>query len=376
MIYLTILIYSAVLLYCYDVKNAIVGRRANYVLAYIVLVALMAFRYRVGGDTINYIYNFDYLTPELKDLDLFSVTRRQPIPAFLFSFFKTYLNDFTYIQALFAVFVNAVVFWFLKTNTKYYFTALFFYILCFYMRLNCEIMRESLAISFFLLGYRFLVGKSYLKYYIFAILAFLCHVSAIFLFILPFIFSSVSAKWKIIAGIVFVVTIGYFVPSHIIQILDLYMDSYTNYKSSFYGKLSIIIFNILIPLFYIQKAKSCCSADIIKGTYIYVWCGVASLFFYILFRFNNYTTIFYVIVLSNLLNYTLRKYHDTLDAIIKNCGYTIIFCYIFVSAYFTDISAIVGKPARWYVRWYPYYSVFQKDTDITREQFISSQNAK
>lgn len=374
MIYLVILLYLASLVYCYDVINLKIGRKTNYIVAYLILVALMTFRYRVGGDTINYITNFEYFTPELKDLDLFNIARRQPIPAFIFSFFKTYLNDFTYVQAVFAIFVNAVVFWFLKTNTKYYYTALFFYGLCFYMRLNCEIMRESLAISFFLLGYRYLLKKSYLKYYGFAFLAFMSHASAIFIFLLPFVFSSVKLIWKIVAGIILIIGIGFVLPSYVINLMNLYIGIYSDYNSSIFGKLSIIIFQILVPLFFIKKGKCNVPAGIIKGTYIYIGCGIASLFFYILYRFNNYTVIFYIILISDVLNHTLRKYYNTTTSFVKNTIYTLIFCYGFVSSYFTDISASVGKPARWFVCWYPYYTVFQKDTDTTREQYIRQLN--
>lgn len=370
MIYLIILIYLAILVYIYDIVDVRNGRTANYVFAYILLVALMTIRYRVGGDTINYITNFEIFTPELQNLTIFQISNFQPIPAFIFSFVKTYLHDFIYIQAIFAVFVNGVVFWFLKANTKYYYTALFFYALCFFMRFNCEIMRESLAISFFLLGYRYLINKSYIKYYIYALLAFMCHASAIFILILPFFYSSIRLFWKIIIGTCFVIGYSFLIPNYILDLVNHYISSYSDYNSSIFGKLSILIFQIIIPYFFIRKAKHITSSSIIKGIYVYIGCGFASLFFYILYRFNNYTVIFYILLISDLLNHSLRKYLDRDTAIFKNIIYSLIFCAGFVPAYFTDISETIGQPARWYVCWYPYYSVFQKEINPEREQYI------
>lgn len=377
MIYAIILIYLIALMYVYDIKDNTFGRKTMYWTSYVILVCLMAFRYRIGGDTINYIINFNLFTPKLEDLNLFVVSNRQPIPAFLFSFFKTYTDDFTYVQATFAIFVNAVVFWFIKNNTKNWFTALFLFALCFFMRFNCEIMRESLAISFFLLGYRYLTSNRFAKYYIFAFLAFMCHASSIFLFVLPLMYSSIKVSWKILSVFLFIATVavGMSIP-YVSAILNLYVENYSDYESSIFGKLSIIIFQITIPLFFISKSKKWDNQNIIKGVYVYVGCGIASLFLYILYRFNNYTVIFYIIMVADLLNHTLRKYAQRGEYLFRNAIYTFIFCYGFVGAYFSDISKYMGHEAKWHVCWYPYNSVFDPDINPDRENYIRLLNNK
>lgn len=374
MIYLLVVLYLIVLVFVYDVNRQTEGKELNYSIAYLIMVAVIALRYRVGGDTINYILNFEYFTPRLEDLNLFTVTKRQPIPAFLFSFVKTYLHDFVYIQAIFAIFVNTVIFWFFRTHTKYIFTALLLYAICFYMRLNCEIMRESLAIAFFLLGYDYLVKKRYLKYYIFAFLGFMCHASAVFLFLLPFMYSSVSWLWKFVAGVTVAGIAGLVASTYLGNLLQIYVEAYSSYDSTFFGKLSISLFQICIPTILYLWAKPCTSLGIRKGVLAYAICGVGSLFFYILYRFNNYFMILYIVMVADLINYYYRIYRGSAQSLVKNCVVLTLFLTGFIMPYFSNISTGTDVSAKWYVRWYPYSSIFNPEKNQVREAYISRIN--
>lgn len=372
MIYFVIILYLSVLVWIYDAKTNKYYAKSNYIIAYLVLTSLVAFRYRVGGDTINYIIGFDLFTPELSDLNLFEVTKRQPIPALIFSICKTYFNDFVYVQIIFAVFVNWVMFKFIKENCKYKFTAIWLYAVCFFMRFNCEIMRESLAISFFLLGYKYLVSRKLFKYYIFVFLALMSHLSAVFLIVLPIFYSGSNLKTKLLYGILFFIIMAIVSQSYLFQILSMYAETYTQYESSIFGKLAIILFQVIIPLYVIKLTKSYISTPIIKGAYIYILCGIASLFIYIFYRFNNYVIIFYLILGADLLNHVTNKKISRESHLLRNAFYTILICFGFVSSYFTSIERTIGKPERWYVCWYPYYSIFNPNVSDVREEYISN----
>lgn len=374
MIYLLLGLYLFLLVLFYDVMHASRLHRFNFVLAYILMVALMTFRYRVGGDTLNYMSHFDYTTPQLYALRFFVSEKLQPIPAIIFSFCKTVFDDFTYVQAIFAVFVNAVIFNFFKKNTQYVFTAIFLYALTFYMRLNCEIMRESLAVSFFLLGYPYLMKHNYLLYYIYVFIAFMCHSSAIFLFVLPLFLIFNSRRNAFLVLMSFFLTL--LIITSINQVMDniaFYLDYFSDYQSTNYGKLGIILFQILFPLIFLKDYKHCASRFVRFGVYTYIGCGVFSLFFYIAYRFNNYLMPFYILLVTDYLcTLRYRKPYDMPH--LKLAVMSFVFLYSFMSPYFRDISHVVGHPARWYCCWYPYYSIFDKQEDPDREAFITHQN--
>lgn len=376
MIYLLLGSYLFSLVLIYDRGNYRKGRNFNFLLAYILMVALMAFRYRVGGDTLNYITHFENTTPKLYALKLFAIEKLQPIPAIIFSFCKTFFDDFTYVQAIFAIFVNAVVFHFFKQNTRYIFTAVFLYALTFYMRLNCEIMRESMAIAFFLLGYPHMMNHKYVKYYIYAFLAFMCHSSAVFIFVLPLFLSLKSRQNVFLVLLLFISIMTVLVNNAtIIKIMEFYLDYFADYQSTGFGKIGIVLFHVIIPFMFLSGYKRYISTFTRFGIYAYIGCSVLSLFFYILYRFNNYLMPIYILLVTDHLN-TLRYRRGLSFPKFRFAVMSFVFLYTFMSPYFRDVTRAVGSPARWYCCWYPYYSIFDKQEDPDRESFIVHQNDK
>ena len=374
MIYLLLGSYLFSLVLIYDRDNYRKGRNFNFLLAYILMVALMAFRYRVGGDTLNYISHFEYTTPQLYALELFATEKLQPIPAIIFAFCKTFFDDFTYVQAIFAIFVNAVVFYFFKKNTRYIFTAIFLYALTFYMRFNCEIMRESLAIAFFLLGYPHMMNHKYIKYYIYAFLAFMCHSSAIFIFTLP-LFLSIKSRQNVFLLLLLFITIMAVLVNNatIMKNIEFYLDYFADYQSTVFGKISIVLFQIIIPFMFLSGHKRYVSTSTRFGIYAYIGCGMLSLFFYILYRFNNYLMPIYILLVTDYLS-TLRHRRELSFPNLRLVVMSFVFLFSFMLPYFRDVTRVVGHPARWYCCWYPYYSIFDKQEDPDRERFIAHQN--
>ncbi len=374
MIYLLLGSYLLSLVIIYDGVNYRKGRNFNFLLAYILMVALIAFRYRVGGDTLNYIAHFENTTPQLYALRLFATEKTQPIPAIIFSLCKTFFDDFTYVQAIFAIFVNAVVFYFFKQNTRYVFTAIFLYALTFYMRLNCEIMRESLAIAFFLLGYPYMMNQKYIKYYIYAFFAFMCHSSAVFIFTLPLFLSLKSRQKVFLVLLLFILIMALLINNAtIMKIMEYYLDFFADYQSTGFGKIGIVLSHIIIPFFFLSEYKRYVSPFTRFGIYAYIGCGVVSLFFYILYRFNNYLMPIYILLVADYLN-TLRYRRGLSFPNFRLIVMSFVFLYTFTSPYFRDVTRSVGRPARWYCCWYPYYSIFDKQEDFDREYFIANQN--
>src|SRR5690606_4114704 len=190
------LVYSIVLLllmfgaFHYDYRKNVFLKKGYYVLVFLVMTAMTALRYRVGGDSLMYENYFSYL-PDLTEY-LYWLSRGddlhyQPGYVLFTAICKTIDPDYYFYQAVHAVVVNTVFFWFIRKHTQYRFTVLFIlYIFLFYFYLTFEIQREILAICCFLLAYTSFERNRWVTYYLFAAAAFFFHISAFILLLLPF----------------------------------------------------------------------------------------------------------------------------------------------------------------------------------------------
>src|SRR5690606_12351352 len=116
---------------------------------------------------LEYFNSFTNQIPKLGALkqEHFIMLRYESFWILLNSACKTIIDDFAVLQFIHTIFVNAVVFWFFNKYTKYKFTSLFIYLLFYYLYYNTEILRESIAISFFLLAYPALTAGKWFKYF-------------------------------------------------------------------------------------------------------------------------------------------------------------------------------------------------------------------
>ena len=79
MTYLIILLYIALLSFLYEFANLKLFRNFNKLFLFIILVSLAAFRYRVGGDTYNYMLVYELL-PEISEIsESFFLVKLQPL---------------------------------------------------------------------------------------------------------------------------------------------------------------------------------------------------------------------------------------------------------------------------------------------------------
>ena len=96
---------------------------------------------------------------DLSLADYFSY-RWEPLFIFFVALIKSTINDFIFFfQIVHSIIINSVVFWFISSNTKNKFTAVFLYFLFLYVLVNMEIAREALAVSVFLVSVKFLQNK-------------------------------------------------------------------------------------------------------------------------------------------------------------------------------------------------------------------------
>lgn len=333
----------------------------------------MAFRYRVGVDTLNYIDLFSRipLLSEIEASDFFSAY--EPLYFLICASAKSIYNDFTTVQIIHVVLINILITRFIFKNTDYILTALFFYLLFFSLYFNTEIIRESIAVTIFINAYQFIKDKKYIPYYLCIILAMGFHTSASICLLIPLVrslkfnllFLFIAIAFTLSVNAFHEVTLGY-IETYMPGLAADKVGRYMNFGILSLKQVCVTVLNyMLFPalLLIILKCRK------IEFRYENLIClgilaGLGTMFFTIIFsRFANYFVLFNIILMTQVIAET--RFHR-----ISVVSLGLVFCYsVFIMKinYFTDPGLSI--PAQKYLIWYPYHSVFDKTIEPRRELF-------
>ncbi len=189
MIYLFIIIILLILSIHYDIcKNT---KEKTFWIRFVlfVFVMLAGLRYRIGIDTIRYIGKFYDVYPNLSKLSWedFSIGS-DPLYMLLNSIVKSLGCRFYVVQILHALFVNFLLFNYVKKHSEYLFTFLVFYFVIFYYGYNADTMRASMSIVVCLYANDYILQKNYIKGYVLYSIGCLFHISTVLLLVTPLLF--------------------------------------------------------------------------------------------------------------------------------------------------------------------------------------------
>lgn len=376
MIYAFIITLILICVFLYDFVGIDLFKDLSYYILLIMLILIAGFRYKVGGDTYNYMLVYDIL-PNISELvagasDV-GFLKLQPFWLLLTAIARSINEDFLVLQIIHAIIVNVAIFYFIKTNTKYIFTSVFFYSVIYYPYFNFEIMRESLAVVTFLLSLKYYLSSRWFYYYILCFIAFMFHLSAIILFFLPLI-NNINIDLKkislvFILGVIFNKFFSNFILSLLFDSrLVAAVQEYSEYTYSLWGLIYILLFLVLYPWLILKISKNVLN---INSRYyellnISLVVGASTTMYFIFFRFINYFTPLFVLLLGDILHaqYIKFRHHSFRGLLVF---FTLaLFLGIHCSRYFTIIKDYEPL-TRWYSRWYPYHSVINKIDDPVRE---------
>lgn len=341
----------------------------NFMLLLFILIA--GLRYKVGGDTLSY---FDHYT-EVKtwfeiNFSEFLMGRYSFFWNVLATTCKTISDDFYVLQIVQAAFVNFTIFWFIKKYSNFRFTSLLLYFLFSYLYFNTEIMRESIAVSFFLIAFPYFERKLWLKYYLIIIIAFLFHTSAVILFFFPLL-SVVKFNLRnftiTTCFLVFIIFILVNNPS--LMELLLFTDTietkfnvYSEYALNINGKIFVFLSFMAIPYGLMRINDKIINKDdkIFKSLYlVYFVIAMSYLAFSGFSRFINYLTPFMFVYFAYSLNniYCSQRYRQ-----LRRFFVFIIFLIAFTPKflyYTADKSRFYPETIKFSL-YYPYSSVLSK----------------
>ena len=400
MVYFIVL---AILMYCiytYDYKKKKVGDMVFYITICVFLIAIAGLRYRIGGDSIAYESSYRTLKPlyELSSFK-FSILRWEPGFIVFASIPKSFSPDFTLFQLFHATVVNSIVFWFAAKNTNNKFIAVTLYAVCLYLNLNTEVLRESLAVCCFLLGWPFFRSGKWYFYYPLMLLAITFHISASItlflpLFTLPGIRRAFRLGFMTIIVCCVILVVGYLIQRkfyNIIQLMNInetFTDRAQQYSKISYGGMTLnfigiiehAIKSIFIPvlaLYFMRfrlknlgdpvATKRFEKLEIIVVTGIYFAVGTMILF--IAGRFNNYVAMFNYVLIASCFFSTVKIKMKRIR--FQPTTWFVIFIFILAINFKAYFASTYGSESnKRYMLYYPYSSRLAPEEDPDREEIL------
>lgn len=379
MIYLVVFILT---LYCIRFDNVKWNTSKNrwWNFERFVFIILVGLRYRVGGDSLAYIDTYEESLPfsVIFSKEIFHQFY-QPLWYLIIAICRSISTDWLLFQLIHAVFVNTVVFWFVKKYASRPFLFLAFYFVMFYPYITMEILRESISICLFLLSVPSLLEKRYVKYYSFAIIAFGFHTSAIILFMVPIFIRYVKSSrfGLVLIGLLcfaYIMSSSRFVESIVTYInldsVNSRFDLYNNNVRNINGTIMTIIMAV-VPLLFVFKWKKAYDWELAFIT-IYTFALVMNIFIPVFSRFANYFIIPIYILLIKMFDdlFLIRGGNFTLvkATFVLYIGLLIMNKYNYYNQDMSEYN--YGKPARFYELYYPYSSVFAPNDIQVRDNIF------
>lgn len=371
-----------------------------YGIALLALITVSGLRYRIGGDTINYLYSYYYDIPYIWNVTYASWEAQQYEPLF-FVFtcaVKSLGVSFFVFQFLHAIFVNSLIFAYVKKHSSYPFTCIFFYFIWMYALYNFEEIRASMSIVICLFANDYIIEKKWYKGIFLYLIGSLFHYSSIALLITPF-FLLLRVNLFGIIFLLFVFLMGYVIKSKfgdylmLFELNDQMAEKASNYANSdfyFEQRMTFIgsIFLIMPYLLY-----SFVSVLFLKNSKVlYDEKGIALLQFqpllilgltFVLFsipmpicyRFVRFYIIYFILFFSYLFCGWIKSSNLQVSAPIALLRSLIIFIPLFnlISHIYKDPIRESSKtnPYYPYEKYYPYSSVIEKSVSQRREELYN-----
>lgn len=363
------------------------NKNVIYFFQLLFLILVAGLRYKVGGDTFYYMDQWEkYPTIQNMTFRFLQESEYNILWDLTISVCKSIFDNFIFFQFIHTIFVNLVFFWFFKKYTPYIFTAVFWYAIGHFLYFNTEILREILCICLFMLSTPALLKKHYIKFYLICLIALGFHNSSVIMLIAPFLlfFKPFNLKSTIIISIIFLVfsSVLFLFAKDIIQYLDdpVVYDKFSHYTDNYYSIKGIIYqFFLCIPvgiIIYLNKNNTDKTSVFHNLLSLLFVLYIISLAFYtITMRMCNYIVPFYIVLGVNIFMKSIKdvefakKIQNLLP--IKGMILIAVFCIFFDFGYFYFKTPYENIKKPFYIRYYPYTSVFTKNQNktILQERF-------
>ena len=354
-----------------------------YYLFMVFLVLVCTFRYRVGGDSLHYHDIFDSY-PYFSELSSYDFKNSQYNFGWIIfnAVIKSICDSFYFFQFVHALIINTTIFYFIKKYAINKFLTIIFYLFFNFLYFNMEVLRESLAVSFFLLSIPYLLNKKWLAYYLLCILAYSFHSSALILFVLPLFAIEMKMKYQIsilvlLTLLINFIPIGDLISNYLgfLSITQVASRNYLNLEINFIGILAQILKIIPILFIYIIYKRKKLNHEFAIFVMPYLVLGILSAFIPGVYRFLNYLTIPILIFAVDLFYFLLRRKHKYIFSYYKIAGSLCILILMQLQYFTRDMTKFSQVNSVFFNGYTPYHSILDEKKDPIREKiFYNSMN--
>ena len=291
------------------------GQKIFLCVILIYIVVLMGLRFRVGMDTLGYMQAFKTVVPidKLFTMKIFA-ERHEPGYLLLCSICKCFSKEFWPVQLIMNLITTGGIFIFLYRNCRNVFMGIFLFLILQWLYFSTEIMRESAAISIFLVNFSNFQRKRWIRYYLFSLISISFHYSAILIWFLPFVkYLKPNLLFFLMCGGILAITplvekfnqllsLGVITDKVSYYVKD--VDSVNmNWRISEMIKTGIPAM-LTLALYHFSRFRSQFRPLILLQI---IFCCGAFAIPVIFQRFTNYTTLFVTAALANyLVNYRIK----------------------------------------------------------------------
>lgn len=372
MIYIFILLFALFLTLNNDLKVKKENSGFGFSLLFLLMVFVAGFRYLNGGDTFNY-YMFFLDSDCIESLTKTSLEDSRYQPGFLVfvAICKSISDNFLVMQLIESLFLNYILFRFIKNECNVPHLAVMLYFILNYLEFNMEIMRECMAIGFGILYYNSLYEKKYIYSIVWIMLAYSMHVSALILLFYPLADSVKYNKGSffVVSIILAVIPFLYLLVPNIETYANLIFrqeewvtNGYTQQEfnstlnTSFY--IQHVVLRFLLPMCSIYYLSKNGDDKYIGYIYLFVVLHMLGMISYAFYRFANYFAPFWWIILAKVIHMVIERNK------IKNKGLILSGVLLILLVFYQHSQLLYdSKKQRYlYERYIPYNNVITDNT--------------
>lgn len=381
MIYFVVLALLLILTVRYDINGKTEYRDQWYNGVLVILILIAGLRFRLGEDTINYIWMFYHDTPNLSDfdIDVLLSSDQPPLWLLLNSLVKTLGGKFFVVQLIQATILNTLMLKYFKKHSPYPFACVLLYFIWRYQWFSMVVMKAAIALSIMLFANDYFLGRKYIKGLILMLIAIGFHQSSIVLLIIPFL------TWIRFNRIGLVLLISAFFVGAILQSklgdvfalfemaegmsnkLDGYLESdfMTQNHNINYFLLQIIPLIVYSVLSIVYLKRNSPNSHILKLEPFLVIALIFQIMQFhinIMYRFIYALSPYYILFMVQYF-VDFSKKSSTLKKGLAYCRtLAIVMPLLFSISYLWPLT---------HVDFYPYSSVFDRSIDADREKYYS-----
>lgn len=358
-----------------DKRNKGIGL---WIILYMALVLIFGLRYKVGGDTYNYM-TFFLWSPNLESWQPINTALFEPGFTLFTSAIKSFTDNIYIYQTIISALMTFLLMSFVSKNTDYKFLAMLFVFVAMYFYFSTEIIRESLAVGLLLTAYPLLEKRKYFSYYTVCFLILSFHFSGAICMLLPF-FRHLKFDKKfalLLLGFIMMGTLlsvimermaGFFIFQKLLRYAEHNHVGYAwcGFRFLYFSLLPMIALYICKNTFHLKmKYENLICLQILMG--FGLW------FVPIVFqRLINYTIIFYLVALAKIIGTVVRdkKYRSHLSVNIRSsrtllANVFLILTLVAHSSYYIHLH--------FYDRYIPYHSIMDPIEESIREKYVAGQ---